>query len=224
MNVYKYDELTKEYTGVETAQLDELESKAQCKEVFLLPANATFKKPQLVEGYANVWTEKVVDNDGSLTWEHVLDKRGVKYWLPGDEYGTPARTMKELGELPEGAVFEAPEKPLSMLVEEKVAAFKAARNAEEIAPIEWNGNLYDYDADSRDRMSIKRRDIEDKGGTGTILWTLADNTHTEIGLADFIGINSAAAERSEALHIKYNLLKVQAEAATTKEELEAIVW
>ena len=224
MNVYKYDELTKEYTGVETAQLDPLESKAQGKEVYLLPANATFKKPKLVYGFAPVWTERVVDDDFEVTWEQVVDHRGKEYWLPGDEYGTPARTMKELGELPEGAVLEAPEKPLSMMKEEKVAAFKAARNAEEIAPIEWNGNLYDYDADSRDRMSIKRRDIEDKGGTGTILWTLADNTHTEIGLADFIGINSVAAERSEALHIKYNLLKVQAEAATTKEELEAIVW
>lgn len=118
----------------------------------------------------------------------------------------------------------APEKPLSMLIEEKTATFKVARNAEEIAPIEWNGNLYDYDADSRDRLRIKRQNIEDNGGTGTIKWTLADNSFTVIGLADFIGINNAASKRSEALHYKYNVLKAQAEAATTKEELESIVW
>ena len=217
MNVYKYNEKTKEYTGVETAQLDPLESKAQGKEIYLLPANATFIAPLVTQdGYVPVW--------GGNAWEYKEDNRGKEYWLPGDEYGTPARTMKELGELPEGAVFEAPEKPLSMMIEEKTAAFKAARNAEEIAPIEWNGNLFDYDADSRDRLRIKRQNIEDNGGTGTIKWTLADNSFTVIGLADFIGINNAASKRSEALHYKYNVLKAQAEAATTKEELESIVW
>lgn len=119
---------------------------------------------------------------------------------------------------------EESKKEIAKLKEAKTAAFKAARNAEEIAPIEWNGNLFDYDADSRDRLSIKRRNIEDNGGTGTVKWTLADNTHTVIGLADFIGINNAASDRSEALHYKYNVLKAQAEAATTKEELESIVW
>ena len=217
MQVYKYDKQTKEYTGVETARLDPLESKAQGKEVYLLPVNATFIAPLAVkEGYVQVFKNDV--------WNYVEDNRGKEYWLPGDEYGTAARTMKELGELPEGAVFEAPEKPLSMMIEEKTAAFKAARNAEEIAPIEWNGNLFDYDADSRDRLRIKRQNIEDNGGTGTIKWTLADNSFTVIGLADFIGINNAASERSEALHYKYNVLKAQAEAATTKEELESIVW
>lgn len=121
-------------------------------------------------------------------------------------------------------VVEIPAPSLEELKEEKKAAFKAARNAEEIAPIEWGGNLFDYDADSRDRMSIKRRNIEDNGGTGTVKWTLADNTHTVIGLADFIGINNAASDRSESLHYKYNILKAQTEAATTKEELESIVW
>ena len=104
MNVYKYDELTKEFIGVETAQLDPLESKVQGKEVFLLPANATFTAPLVVkEGYVQVFKNEV--------WNYIEDNRGKEYWLPGDEYGTPARVMKELGELPEGAVFEAPEKP-----------------------------------------------------------------------------------------------------------------
>ena len=131
-------------------------------------------------------------------------------------------TIEDMGEYYECKALPTPS--LEELKEEKVAAFKAARNAEEIAPIEWNGNLFDYDADSRDRMSIKRRNIEDNGGNGTVTWTLADNSYTVIGLADFIGINNAASDRSEALHYKYNVLKAQAEAATTKEELEAIVW
>lgn len=216
MLVYKYHAISKEFLYSEEAIADPLETEIEGEFVPLIPANATLKEPPQKNGFAAVYVGGV--------WELQEDNRGKEYWLPGDEYGTPARTMKELGELPEGAVFEAPEKPLSMMIEEKTAAFKAARNAEEIAPIEWNGNLYDYDADSRDRMSIKRRNIEDNGGTGTVKWTLADNTHTVIGLADFIGINNAASDRSEALHYKYNVLKAQAEAATTKEELESIVW
>ena len=45
MNVYKYDELTGEYTGMETAHLDPLESKLKGKNVYLLPANATYTPP-----------------------------------------------------------------------------------------------------------------------------------------------------------------------------------
>ena len=43
MNVYKFNPITKEYTGVEPAMLDPLESKLQGKEVYLLPANATLQ-------------------------------------------------------------------------------------------------------------------------------------------------------------------------------------
>lgn len=118
----------------------------------------------------------------------------------------------------------APLQPLEQMKEEMIAAFKECRNAEEVLPIGWNGSLYDYDSDSRERMRIKRQDIEDKGGAGKILWTLANNEKTEIGLDDFKGINSVAAERSEALHDKYNSLKAKVEAATSKEELENLVW
>lgn len=104
MNVYKYDELTHEYTGVETALLDPLETELQGKNVWLLPANATFVAPLVVkEGYTQVWDGKV--------WNYIEDNRGKQYWLPDDVYGTPAREMKELGALPDNAVFEAPAKP-----------------------------------------------------------------------------------------------------------------
>lgn len=118
MNVYKYDELTKEYTGVETAQLDPLESKLQGKEVYLLPANATFTAPLVTQdGYVPVW--------GGNAWEYKEDNRGKEYWLADDEYGTPAREMKELGAFPENAVFEAPAKPFEMLKEEKLVEVDA---------------------------------------------------------------------------------------------------
>jgi hypothetical protein len=122
MQVYKYDEQTKEYLGAEIAMLNPLESQQQGKEIYLLPANATFTAPTEKEGFANVW-------DGEQ-WQHVEDNRGAEYWLPGDTYGTPAHVMNDLGALPEGATFTAPEKSFEQLKKEKlqkVDAWTAAK-------------------------------------------------------------------------------------------------
>ena len=118
MNVYKYDELTKEYIGYEEALLDPLETELKGENVYLLPANATFTVPPAKkEGFAIVWNGEA--------WQEVEDNRGTEYWLPGDAYGTPARVMKELGALPEGATTTAPEKTLDELKADKLAAVDA---------------------------------------------------------------------------------------------------
>lgn len=101
MNVYKYND-NGEYIGTEEALLDPLETEQQEKEVYLLPANATFTDPPAEkECYVNVWNGEA--------WEQVEDNRGVEYWLPEDKFGAPAREMKELGALPEGATLTPPE-------------------------------------------------------------------------------------------------------------------
>ena len=101
MNVYKYDEKTKEYIGTEEALLDPLETEQQGENIYLLPANATFTAPtEPQDGYVNVWNGEA--------WQEVEDNRGVEYWLPEDTYGAPAREMKELGALPEGATLTPP--------------------------------------------------------------------------------------------------------------------
>lgn len=62
MKVYFYDEITKEFTMSADALKDPLESKIQGKDVWLLPANATFDEPlQAKEGF------KIVFKDG---WEY----------------------------------------------------------------------------------------------------------------------------------------------------------
>lgn len=59
MKVYFYDEITKEFTMSADALKDPLESKIQGKDVWLLPANATFDEPlPNKDGY------KVVYKDG----------------------------------------------------------------------------------------------------------------------------------------------------------------
>lgn len=217
MNVYKYDEITNEYVGTETAQLNPLETEIQGKDVWLLPANATFDMPLVVkEGYAQVFKDNV--------WNYVEDNRGKEYWLADDEYGTPARVMKELGEFPEGAVFEAPEKPFEQLKSEKIAEFKSTRDNLEVEPITYNGNSFDYDEKARDRINAAIIALDLAGADAQLSWTTADNNEAIVTANDLRGIIASVALRSNELHVKYRELKALVEATTTKEELEVIVW
>lgn len=68
MIAYRYNSLMF-YTGEVDCQLNPLETKAQGKEVYILPANATEKKPTLKEGYTPRW-------NGSK-WEQYADDKKV---------------------------------------------------------------------------------------------------------------------------------------------------
>lgn len=216
MNVYKYNGDTKEYIRTEQAQLDPLESKKQSKNIYLLPANATFTAPPAEkEGFARVWNGEA--------WQEVEDHRGTEYWLPGEGYGTPAHEMKELGPLPEGATTTAPEKTLDELKADKLEALKAERDTKEVEPIEYNGHLYDYDDKARDRINAAIIALELAGAEASLEWTCADNTDATVTAADLRNIIAAVAVRSNTLHIAYRTAKTAVEAAESKEDLEAIV-
>lgn len=118
MLVYKYDEKGI-FAGKEETELDPLESDLQGKDIYLLPPNATFTAPESKEGFAPVW-------DGEK-WTHVEDHRGVKYWLHEDKHGDPAREMKELGALPEGASLTEPDPTDEELAAQELAQAKAER-------------------------------------------------------------------------------------------------
>lgn len=117
MLAYKYDEKTKEYLGVVECQLDPLESEQQGRTIYLLPADSTFIQPIEKEGYVNVFNGEA--------WELVEDNRGKGYWLDTDTYGTPSREMKELGPLPQNAVFEPP-KPTEEEKQEQIKNYLKA--------------------------------------------------------------------------------------------------
>lgn len=213
MQVYKYDEKTKEHIGTEQALTDPLETELQGKTIYLLPANATFEKPNLQEGFASVWNGK---------WENIEDNRGKEYWLDTDTFGTPAHTMKELGAFPAGAVFTAPAKTLEQLKADRILEFKSIRDNEEVKPIEYNGNLFDFDDKARDRINSAIIALDITGQS--IEWTTADNTEVMITADDLRGAIAAVAMRSNELHVRYRELKEQVEACTTKEQLEKIEW
>lgn len=214
MQVYKYDEKTKEYIGTEQALINPLESELQGKTIYLLPANATFEKPNLQDGFASVWNGE--------QWEIIEDNRGKEYWLDTDTFGTPAKAMKDLGAFPAGAVFTAPEKMLSELKQEKINALKAERDSKEVEPIVYQGCSFDYDDKARDRINAAIIALELQGDEATISWTTADNQDVKVTANDLRCVIAAVAVRSNALHTAYRAAKEKVEAAQNKADIEKI--
>ena len=213
MQVYKYDEQTKEYIGTEQALINPLESELQGKTIYLLSANATFEKPNLQEGFASVWN--------GTQWENIEDNRGKEYWLDTDIFGTSAHTMKELGAFPANAVFTAPAKTLEQLKQDKILALKTIRDTEEVKPIEYNGNLFDFDEKARDRINSALIALSITGQS--IEWTTANNTNVLVTADDLRSVIAAVAMRSNKLHNAYRTAKEKVLEATTKEEVENVV-
>lgn len=213
MQVYKYDEKTKEYIGSEQALINPLESELQGKTIYLLPANATFEKPNLQEGFASVFNGK---------WENIEDNRGKEYWLDADTFGTPAKTMKDLGAFPANAVFTAPTKTIEQLKQDKINEFKSIRDTFEVKPIEYNGHSFDYDDKARDRINAAIIALSLQGEGASIDWTTADNADVKVTANDLRCVIAMVAQRSNALHVAYRAAKDKVEAATTVAEIEAV--
>ncbi len=122
------------------------------------------------------------------------------------------------------ALHPTPEPPLDEVKAAKIDELKGTRDMKEVEPVTTDKGVFDYDDKSRDRLAIARQALQDTGGTGTIVWTTADNQRVPLGVADFAAINGAAAQRSNDLHITYNDLKARVNAATTADEVKKIVW
>lgn len=212
--MYKYDEKTKEYLGKAEALLDPLETQLQQKEIYLLPAAATFIAPALQEGYVSVF------QDGA--WENLEDNRGKEYWLQDDAYGTPARKMETLGALPANAVFTPPQKTLEQVKQEKIIELKAMRDMREVEPIAYQGYSFDYYSKARDRISAAIIALEAAGASATLTWTTADNQDVKVTASDLRGIIAQVAVRSDKLHTAYRKAKEKVETAATKAEVETV--
>lgn len=129
-------------------------------------------------------------------------------------------TIEDKGEYYECVAIPAPS--LDELKAQKLTELKTIRDTEEVKPIAYNGNLFDFDEKARDRinsaiiaLSITSHSIE---------WTTADNTNVAVTAQDLRNIIAAVALRSNILHVKYRELKEQVLACTTAEEVAEIVW
>lgn len=104
----------------------------------------------------------------------------------------------------------------------KLGELKTIRDNKEVEDISVNGHLFDYDEKARERINAAIIALDVTGGT--IMWTLADNTDTEVSANDLRMVIAMVAQRSNILHAKYRTLKEQVNAATTIADVESIVW
>lgn len=114
--------------------------------------------------------------------------------------------------------------PLEYAKQRKTAEFKARRDSQEVAPIEYNGHSYDYDSKARERINAAIIALDQQGADAAIAWTTADDNDVTVTAADLRAVIAAVAMRSNALHVKYRTLKQQVQECKTMEELETIKW
>lgn len=131
-------------------------------------------------------------------------------------------TIEDKGEYYE--VVEIPPPSLEEAKTAKINKLKGVRDTKEVEPVQTSKGIFDYDDKSRDRLAIARQSLEDNPSVESIVWTTADNQRIAMTIADFAEVNSMAAYRSNQLHIKYNELKAEVNAAQTVEKVEAITW
>ncbi len=106
MNAYKFNPITKEYEGIQEAQLNPIQTEKQGKNVYLLPINSTFEiPPEKEEGKAIVFEDnnwllktdyrgrKAYNNEGLLIIDYIGDLKGsdkllTEEQIEGIENGT----------------------------------------------------------------------------------------------------------------------------------------
>lgn len=133
--MYMFDPLTHEYQGSRPAQ--RVGDKTIMESAY---ATATPPPDAISTGYAARWT--------GTKWDLVEDHRqhldstgtkqgGTPYWMPseGDDWQSQPRYTEDLGPLPDGAVTVRPEKPLSVVKEEKEREVRSACDAAIIASL-----------------------------------------------------------------------------------------
>ena len=121
-----------------------------------------------------------------------------------------------------GVTVMREEEPLEVLRQRKIAELKYQRDTEEVKPIEYSGNLYDYDDKARDRINAAIIALSLQGEGASIDWTTADNQDVNVTAYDLRAIVAAVAVRSNKLHTAYRAAKAQVEAAGSADEVRAV--
>lgn len=114
------------------------------------------------------------------------------------------------------------EEPLEVIKQRKISELKYQRDMAEVEPIIYQGYSFDYDDKARERINAAIIALEVTGTSATLTWTTADNQDVKVTASDLRGVIAQVALRSDKLHTAYRKAKEKVEAASTKEEAEAI--
>ena len=214
MIFYTYDKKTKEYTGTQNAFIDPLETKKQGKTVYLVPGNATVKKP--LETKEN---QAVIFNGSG--WEIVADYRNKTYYI-----GTEQHEMKELGDLPDGATFEPvePEKTLDELKSDKLAELTEITSKFDNQLVNTDMIIksslgFSINADLRSQINLRGLIVV---GIEPVNFVTADNSVQSLNIEQLNILLNECAQNGQHLYLLKWQYREQIEQAKTVEELNAI--
>ena len=214
MIFYIYDEKTKEFTGTQNAFIDPLETKKQGKEVYLVPPNATDKKP--LEHKEN---QAVIFNGSE--WEIIADYRNKTYYI-----GTEKYEMKELGDLPKGATFEPvePKKTIDELKSDKLAELTSITSKFDNQLV--NNEMiiksslgFSINADLRSQNNLRGLIAI---GIEPVNFMTADNSVQSLSLEQLNVLLNECAKNGQHLYLLKWQYRERIEQAKTVEELNAI--
>lgn len=240
MLIYNYDEITKEYTNSCNADLDPEETKQQGKNVYLIPANATIKKPPKTQQY-----EAAVYNNG---WGIVVDYRGL-YMVNSD---MRPQKVEQLGSLPEGYAPATEQQAQKILeddvfyivqdgqlienpdyTEQKLAEVKAQKYDEALTKAkDFIDNEAAYRFDENNTIEATDGNIGKLTAyalgfsTGTlteVYWTSKEDNVLELNQEDLLAIlTGLGAIQSNVWNVQYITYKQSIDNAQTVEEVEEI--
>jgi Domain of unknown function (DUF4376) len=100
---------------------------------------------------------------------------------------------------------------------------KQARTQAEYAGFTWDGSIFDSDAVSQNRITGAVT-LAQLSVAFTIDWTLANNTVRTLGQMDMFQVGAALGSHVQVQFTRAQELRALIEVATTKAEVEAIVW
>ena len=112
---------------------------------------------------------------------------------------------------------------LADLKAQQWALIKQARTQAEYAGFTWDGTTFDSDAISQQRISGAVT-LAQMSPDFVIDWTLADNSVRTLIRAEMVAVGIALGMHVQAQFARAQGLRLQIEAASTPEQVAAVVW
>ena len=223
MKYYLYDEKTKQFIKEQEGYLDPLETKAQGRNVYLVPPFSTTEKPNLTSLKDNeilvfkgdkwqieqeFYVGKVVDCQGERVLRYVTDN-GLTFEKCDGGFKIVEKQIKE--------------KTLEELKEEKHAELKrimqTSRNA---IQVEFDGDTFDANESAQENMIVLLKAF-DLGAPAVQIRSATEVTHT-FDKDTCQQLSLVMLQAVQALYAEYWELKNQLAACETVAEVEAITW
>lgn len=112
---------------------------------------------------------------------------------------------------------------LQDLKDAKWALIKQARSDAEYAGFTWGGSTFDSDAISQNRITGAVA-LAQMSASFSIGWVLADNTVRTLDQSGMLQVGAALGAHVAAIFAKGVTLRAAIEAATTRADVDSIIW